>query len=491
MLGLRLEAGTLHALMSEPVPQRWHFAVSLLRVVLIAVAVILGVMVCAVAVLAFSSSARLYTVQTGLKMMGADLPHDERGFTNLLLLGTGDANHDGADLTDTMIVASIDPLHTRSVVMLSLPRDLFLDVNTRTAQGRINAVYALEKYRLQHEGKTEEEASAEALDALSEEIGERLGIDIHGVLKADFTAFVNMVDVVGGVDVDVQEDLTDYTYPIAEGKVGTFHIEKGVQHLDGETALKYARSRHSTNDFDRSARQQQLLTALADKVRGMSRLAQIRLIGAVQDSLTGHVETTFTREEILGLAQISMELSLERVISMQINFTSGSDYSDAAAGGFVFPAPPEQFEGASILLPIASPAGKNDWSQIKTFAQLLISYRNIYLMHPQILIQNFAKTKLEAHRLRNELLRYGWDALPIEAPEIEVAETPADSVIFYRNAETHDAAQFMGQLLSLPVAKATGEGETGTGDILLLLGTGFKHQAFQVLSGAVLPVSVE
>jgi len=480
--------------MSDSQPQRRPFGLSLLRAFLIALAVVIGVLVIAVGVLASSSKARVYTIQTTLNIMGATLPTDERGFTNVLLLGTGDKQHDGADLTDTMIVASIDPSDTRSIVMISLPRDLFLDVNSRTAQGRINAVYALEKYRLEAQGMEEAEASAQALTDLAAEIGERVGIPIHGVLKADFSAFVNVVDTVGGVDIEVKEEITDYTYPIAEGRTGTFHIDAGPQHIDGETALRYARSRHSTNDFDRSARQQQLLAALADRVRNMGRLAQIRLIGALQENLTGHVETTFTREELLGLAQISVELSLERVISMQVNFNAGSDYSDAQAGGFVYPAPPELFEGASILLPIASPSGKNDWSQIKTFAQMLTSYRGVYLQRPQILVENFAVKQIQAHRLRNELLRYGWDVLPINAQQQDVAEIPEQSVVFYRNQETFGAATFIGQLLSLPVARATGEGReegNGSGDILLLLGSGFEHKAFVTLSGAVLPVSKE
>jgi LCP family protein required for cell wall assembly len=333
---------------------------------------------------------------------------------------------------------------------------------------------------------TADDASAVALQEVGDEIGQKLGIPIHGVIKADFTAFTSVVDAIGGVDVVVPKDIVDYTYPIAEGKVGTFKIDAGPQHLDGETALKYARSRHSTNDFDRSARQQQLLTAIADTIRGMGRIEQMKFLISLYDRLTGHVHTTMPTDQLLGLAQIASELSLDRIITMQINFNAGTDTMDARAGGFVYSAPPELYQGASVLLPTAGPDGKNDWSQIRTFAAFLLYDRALYLQHTQVLVENLSARAVDAHRFRNELLRYGWDTLPITYPAKKLPKPAPDSLVYYRDESHHDAATFLGQMLSLPVAKTSDDTQTGSGDVLIMLGSLFKYKAFQTLSGAVL-----
>lgn len=460
---------------------------SMFRIVLIAAAVVIGVIGIAVVVLASSSRARVQTVRTTLQVMGAELPQDESGHTNVLLLGTGDKNHDGADLTDTMIIASIDPSKTRSIVMVSLPRDLFLDANRRLTNGRINAVYANEKYRLQvREGMTKEESSREALYEVAREIGEKTGIKIHGVIKADFTAFVNVVDLLGGVDVEVQKKIVDYTYPLSETRVGLFQLEAGMQHLDGETALKYARSRHSSTDFDRSARQQQLLSALASKARDMGRFDQIAFVLSLDEQLEGHVETTMSNEHLLGLAQIGTDLSLDRVITSQINYSTGGDNFEAAPGGFVYPAPPEQFEGASILLPMPVAGKGHSWTQIRTFIQLLKQERALYLQNPVVFIEDQSIKSHQAHRLRNELLRYAWEVEPVSY--IKTEQPPEGSTIYYRENSYEEAASFLGRLLELPVARTE---TAGSGHILIQLGSSFTYQPFVTLSGAVLETNEE
>jgi LCP family protein required for cell wall assembly len=452
------------------------------RILLLFLAFFAGALAIGVLLLVFSPRARVQTVQTTLNVLGADLPKDDNGHTNILLLGTGDKNHDGADLTDTMIIASIDPASTQSVVMISLPRDLFLDANKRLTNGRINAVYANEKYRLERSGLSDDVASLQALSAVGEEIGEKAGVEIHGVIKVDFTAFENVVDALGGVDIVVEKTINDYTYPISETQVGLFRLEEGPQHLDGKTALRYARSRHSTNDFDRSARQQQLLKAIADKIRNLGRLEQIRFLSDLNESLAGHVQTTMTRDQMLGMAQIASELSLDRAITTQLNFNAGSDYSEARAGGFVYPAPPELFEGASILLPTSLPGGSPDWRQIRTYVQFLTLHRAAYLAEPDILIQDLGAARLQAHRLRNELLRYRWTVLELEQPEVE--EAAETSSVYYRDNAHYESASFLGRVLSLPVARATET--TGSGDVLIQLGSDFTHKPFATMSGAVL-----
>ena len=144
------------------------------------------------------SSVRMTVLRTVLAVMGASPPHDALGHTNILLLGVGDKHHDGADLTDTMMIASIDPA-TRSAVLLSIPRDLYLSGNARLADGRINTLYMVFKghVRATHRGMSESEVSRLALQEVADEMARKFGIPIHGVIKGDFTTFTDAVDAMG------------------------------------------------------------------------------------------------------------------------------------------------------------------------------------------------------------------------------------------------------------------------------------------------------
>lgn len=430
------------------------------------------------------ASVRRMMIRGVMATQGVAIPRDADGFTNVLLLGVGDAHHDGPDLTDTMIVASFDEV-TNSAVLLSLPRDLLIDAQGRTVGGRINAIYANEKRRLEYrEDVPPEEASIQALRTLSAQIGDKIGIDIHGVIKADFTAFTEAVDALGGITIDVPADITDYTYPLAEGQVGVFHVDKGPQHFDGETALKYARSRHSTSDFDRSARQQLILSALGETFKSFSLTERIRVLLAMYRSLQSHVVTTFSAGELLLVAQMAESLRRENIVMMQLNFYVGGDASEARAGGFVVPAPLELYDGASVMLPLGYPNGLYDWNQIRTFAGFIFRKRMLYVERPQISIRSVGASALQTWRLRNELLRYGFVASDIDDSFTGTGSVSYSSV-YYREQNALPTASFFGDLLSLPVAHLAGA-DTGSGDILLVLGKDFSYTNFLTLSGAVL-----
>ena len=438
-----------------------------------------------------SGGVRIAAIRTALRVIGHPPQQDAYGYTNLLLLGVGDKEHDGADLTDTMMLASIDPFSTHGVVFLSIPRDLYIaDAAKPRVPSRINAVYSNEKYRLmRREGLDEKEASEQAMATVEQEIERILGLPIHGVVKVDFSALTGMVDALGGVDVWVPERLYDSTYPVREGRVGLFTLDAGQQHLDGETALKYARSRHTTSDFDRSSRQQQILSALVSKMRGLSLPAKVWMIPKLYSNVHAHVETTLSLGELFGLTQVAMELSSRRFVRMQINYDTGSDGSDAAAGGFVYAPPSESYGGASVLLPTPLKSGTADWRQLQMFVRLLVYHRTFYLSHPRVLIVNIAATNSAAHRLRNELLRYGFTVEKTVRPPKEEAASFEDSFVSYKSGLDAEAARFFGTLLHLPVAreKDPGISGTGSGDIVLLLGKDYSFKPFASLSGALLP----
>lgn len=187
--------------------------------------------------------------------------------TNILILGIGGGNHEGFDLTDTMMVLSLNNKN-KSVALISVPRDIWSD----TLKDKVNTAY--------HYGEEKKKGSGLLLSKVIVE--DVLGIPIHYAVVIDFSGFENVIDEVGGIDVNVPTAFTDTQYP----KPGmehetcpgdptnacvyeTVHFDAGLQHMDGARALIYARSRHAEgdegSDFARSRRQQLIMVALKNK----------------------------------------------------------------------------------------------------------------------------------------------------------------------------------------------------------------------------------
>ena len=447
------------------------------------VSLLLGLLLLAGTVKALVS-LRILTIHNFLSVTGGDLPQDENGFTNLLLLGVGDKDHDGVDLTDSMMVVSLDPWKTRSAVLLSLPRDLYLLKTEKMGKGRINELYRNEKIKLRHQGIAEKEASQESLKELAAEIGRNLHLTIHHVVKVDFTAFVDSVNTIGGVDVDVPYDIVDAEYPGPNYTFETFEIRKGPQHLDGETALKYARSRHTTSDFDRSARQQQLLQALATKARAQGLARSPGTITSLLKILSDHVETTMTFGDILGAAKLAERIDQKNMISTTLSIETGFDSPFVSPGGFLYAPPRDQFEGASVLLPYSIPDFPVTWRQIQTFVRLLMQNRAVVLSKPQIVILNAGAKSGTARILGNELTRYGFDRVEtVNASDDKKhpLKLPATTVVGRTDADA-GLARFFSTLLSLQNSALPAEiVPEKQGQITIILGTDYDYHPLQDL----------
>jgi LCP family protein required for cell wall assembly len=176
----------------------------------------------------------------------------------VLLVGADRSPSRNTNLTDTMIVASLDPVG-KTVSMVSVPRDL-VDVplgNGNTYGPKLNS---LVEYADRHRDQFPDGGMA----TLQKAIGALLGVDIHYQAEVNLNGFRRMVDAVGGVDIDVTKAIDDPTYDGGHG----FSIDVGRHHLDGKTALAYVRSRKGLgdSDFTRAIRQQQVLLALRDTV---------------------------------------------------------------------------------------------------------------------------------------------------------------------------------------------------------------------------------
>ncbi len=184
------------------------------------------------------------------------LKNDGQNRINFLLLGRGGENHESGELTDTIMVASFSPLQNK-LKLISIPRDLYIKMPERNYFTRINAI----KNKKDLEGKS-------GITYLEETIKQISGIDIHYYASFDFSDFKDLIDELGGIDLFFEEPVSDTSFPANEiGDHEYFYIPAGENHINGSTALKIVRSRHSYwGDFDRIDRQQKVISAIWEKV---------------------------------------------------------------------------------------------------------------------------------------------------------------------------------------------------------------------------------
>ncbi len=340
-----------------------------------------------------------------IEAVGDSLETDGMGHTNILLLGVGGEGHDGVNLTDTMIVATIDE-SANTVAMVSLPRDIYVDNKRVGWGGRLNGVYE------SIYDETEDPVESEAV--LEEQIEEIMGLDIQYYAKIDFKGFTEIVDAVGGVTVTSTETIADDFYPAADGSGGTydpFYLSQGTHTLDGETALKYVRSRHNTSDFSRALRQQQVLEALKDQALSLGVLTSPSKIKDVYAAISSNFETNMSLSEMLSLADVASNLeddSIQRAV-----------ISDAAyeTGGFLYT--PEREEGDPFyLVPYAG-----DFSEFARFAEVFLYHPEIARDKINIRVLNGTKTEGLAGLTKMMLVRYGFTATYGNADDKAVQKT--------------------------------------------------------------------
>ncbi|MBD3156454.1 hypothetical protein GF369_01365 [Candidatus Peregrinibacteria bacterium] len=365
-------------------------------------------------------------------IFGEELMTDTYGNTNVLLLGTGGEGHDGADLTDTIIVASIDQSN-KLVPMLSIPRDFYVNVDEIGGGVRINRVFEMGKYKY---------GTEKGIELVEQTVEEITDIDIHYHVLINFSGFKEIVDSLDGVEVYVDEAIYDPYYPL-DGTIQyqTFSLDTGLQHLDGETALKYVRSRKTTSDFDRSKRQQKLLFAIKEKAMSKNILLNPGKIKDLYYSVNDNIETNFSIRHIIELAKISQDFSRENIVSRVITDDPTS------CGGFLYVPERDFFGGAFVLIPIG-----NDYDFIHQYVDLIFHYPEINKNTMQFQVLNGTKTAGLAGETKAMLDRLCFDVVRYGNAQSQDIETTS---IFYKapatteeeTEKTPEALYFLQQLI--------------------------------------------
>lgn len=368
-----------------------------------------------------------FEVNQILAVVGSDLPKDKYGLTNILILGVGGKGHDGEDLTDTMMVASIDPA-TKSVILFSLPRDFW--INAEITSGRINEILRDAPIIYKRQGFAEDVAYQKSIELLENTIENILQIEIHKFAKIDFKGFEKMIDAVDGIDVVVEKTIEDNSYPDGNWGYQRFYLEAGQQHLDGATALKFARSRHNSSDFDRAKRQQVTLQALREKALKKDILTNTDKLKEMFDIVQENFATDLTWREIVSLANYASIFPRENISSRVLTD------NDLDIGGFLVTPDRSLYGGAFVLVPFLNLVKDHKYDQIQTFAEFAFYHRDILdLNPPKIHIKNSTNIEGLARSIMNHLWRYGIPIKKISTAEESYEKTTIEFVPTERNKE--------------------------------------------------------
>jgi len=208
--------------------------------------------------------------------------------TNLLILGLDRRPEQGNVVrSDTMVLATVHPAGP-GIALLSLPRDLYVQI-PGYGTNRINTAHFW----------GENEIPGGGTSLAMQTVSLNLGVATHNYVRVDFDGFRAIIDAVGGIDIFVDEPIVDDAYPTPDYGTMRIEIPAGAQHMDGETALRYARSRHGSSDFDRAERQQQVLIGL---VRRLVEPSTWPRLPAVIIAVKNNVDTNLTFGEMLLMA---------------------------------------------------------------------------------------------------------------------------------------------------------------------------------------------
>lgn len=311
---------------------------------------------------------------------------DEHGHVNFLLLGVAGKNEEGGNLSDSIMLASVDPREP-SVSLMSLPRDLYM--NSEVGERKVNEIYAAARFK--HGDKR-------GLEIVEKAIADFSGMEIHYAAVINFEIFEEAIDTLDGVKIFVPEDIVDPNYPDDNFGFQTFVIRKGNQTLDGATALKYARSRKTTSDYSRAQRQQDLIMAMRARAQELDLFTDVDKLRNLYKIYKDNINTDISITEGLALAKIATSLDYEHLVTAVLND------DPLQKGGFLYAPAREFYKGQFVLLP-------ESWRDTREFMRLTLLAPEIIKENAQISILNGSKIDGLAGEMATRLRRFGFHVI--------------------------------------------------------------------------------
>lgn len=378
------------------------------------------------------------------------------GRVNILLMGTGGANHDnGSYLVDTIIVASIDPIH-KEAALLSIPRDFYVKTKDSGSM-RINAVFKTARSKaLKSKPKEAEAANRAGTSAMEAIVEETMGLPIHYNALIDFTGFENAINTVGGIDMNVPADLAVYEVLRINNKNYTLNVKAGQQHFDGFRALAFARSRKTSarGDFDRSERQRLMLVALKDKISSLGTLANPVKVNQLLSDFGDHARATLTVSELLRVYDIMKEVPGDKIQSVSLVDEPNVLIKSANIGG-------------SVQIPRA---GLNNYKEIQSFLRNKLQDGFLRDENASIAVYNGTNVTGLADRTAVDLKSYGYNITAVaNAPTKTYTRT---IIVDMRSGQKKYTQHYLEKRLDTTAVTTLPEGITaGTADFVIILGS--------------------
>jgi len=265
---------------------------------------------------------------------------------NFLILGIAGGNHEGKDLTDTIMFASLNP-YQKQLALVSLPRDIWLE----KWRAKLNSIY-------HYKGLAETKKTVEEI------LGQKTD---YGII-IDFEVFQKIIDTLGGITVDVERSFDDYKYPIP-GKENDLcngdpfyrcryehlHFEAGKQFMDGQTALKFVRSRNARGeegtDFARAARQQKVILAVKDKILSKEFLLSPKKAIQLFKLVSLNIQTDIPRENYWQLLKSGLKIRNIKTTAINNNY-------------LINPPISKKYDNQWVLVPKSG-----NWSEIQEYVK--------------------------------------------------------------------------------------------------------------------------
>ena len=313
---------------------------------------------------------------------------DANGRTNVLIFGTEGYNmngdtaygeHAGAQLTDSIMVASFDQ-ETKDVALLSLPRDL--KVSRACSAGKINEVFWCHNQDGQHE--------AEGAQALMEQVGDVLGIDFQYYAHINWASLIDIIDTIGGITVTLDENIADYGWTNVVAQAGV------PMEVDGVLALGLARARHGTQggDFTRGNTQQKIVEGIVDKLlhNGIGVGEAFNLVNILGDNL----RSNFSTDNIKAGVRLATGFNIANIRQVPlVDYDSQTFYMTTAT-----------INEISYVVPSA---GERDYSQIRKYVAEMLSSDPKAREHARIVVYNASGRYGVAGAEREKLINDGYE----------------------------------------------------------------------------------
>jgi LCP family protein required for cell wall assembly len=376
----------------------------------------------------------------------------------VLVLGIDERKQEtGPFRTDTMLLLTIDPA-SKTAGMLSIPRDLWVQIPAMDTDGKINTAHFLgDAYDYPGGGP--------ALARVT--VQENLGIPIDYTLRVNFDAFETVVNAIGGVEICVPETIDDPEYPAYDNYgFDPLHIEAGCQQMNGALALKYARTRHSGTDFDRSKRQQQVLLAIRDKVVTENLLPQlVAQAPTLLDTLQAAVKTDLSLDQMIQLAKLATQIDPRNIKQATID--------ENMVVGYNTPTDPPQ----NVLVPIRDKirALRDQFfnSVPSAPAAPIGTAPTPAAGAARIRVENGTQINGLAARTRDRLAAQGFNVVEIDSADR--FDYTASQIISYQADST--VAEAVAQTLGLPAAAIVTSTANSTIDLKVILGGDYQEAA--------------